>query len=219
MIRLRRFAADTHAVALIEFAYAMPILLALGFAGTEVANLGTTRMRLSQVTLTAADNASRLGMNTALNVRQLWESDINDVLSAADRQARGMGLYANGRVIISSVQKDSAGRQSIAWQRCRGQKRGVSSRFGPQGTNAGDTTSDLAGFQSSGRSIHAPNGGAVIIVEVTYDYQPVTGPFYPSAGGSQMTSEAFFTVRDNRDLSQVYRNPATPQYLCTAYSN
>ena len=215
----RGFVRDTRAVALIEFAYAMPILLAIGLAGTELATLGTTHMRLSQVTLTAADNASRLGTSTALNVRQLFESDINDALAAADRQARGMNLYANGRVVISSVQKDSQGRQTIFWQRCRGQKRGVASRFGPQGTTASTATSDLPGFQASGRNIHAPTGGAVIIVEVFYNYQPVTGPYYPVANGTQLSSEAFFTVRDNRDLTRVYTTPGTPQYLCTNYSS
>lgn len=219
MKMLCRFGQDRRGVTLVEFAYAMPILLAIGFGGAEVANLGITHMRLSQVTLTAADNASRLGSNTPLNVRQLFESDLNDVLAAADRQARGMNLYGNGRVIVSSVQKDQQGRQWIAWQRCRGLKRTFNSRFGPQDTRSANATSDLTGFQTSGRSIHAPTGGAVIIVEVAYDYRPVTGSFYKSVGSNQLTSEAFFTVRDNRDLTQVYRAPGTPQALCNQYTS
>lgn len=212
--RLSDFRCDRRGIAVVEFAYAMPVLLVLGFMGAEVANLATTNMKLSQVTLTAADNASRLGEASTLSVRQLREQDINDVFEAARLQARGMELYRNGRMIISSVQKDASDFQHIAWQRCRGTKPGQTSAFGTQGTKASASNQPLDKISASGRSILASTDGAVILVETFYDYQPVADFSFSALGKRTLGSVAVFTVRDKRDLSRVY-NPDPPATVRT----
>lgn len=218
MIRARlatMFARDRAGVALIEFAYAMPILLVLGFMGTAVADLAANNMRLSQVTLTAADNGSRLGEANTLSVRQLREQDIVDVFEAADRQASGMGLLEHGRMIISSVQKDSSGRQSIKWQRCRGLKPGQVSAFGLPGSTQTDKTKALAEFERRNQRVMAQDDSAVIVVESFYDYQPISSVPWASIGPRELASDAFFTVRDKRDLTAVTNpTPAATVYSC-----
>jgi Flp pilus assembly protein TadG len=64
-------------VALIEFAYSMPILMLLGFTGVELANLAIASMRVSQITMTVADNLSRAKQTVPLGLPQLREVDIN----------------------------------------------------------------------------------------------------------------------------------------------
>ena len=210
--RLRR---DRSGVALIEFAYAMPVLLALGFMGTEVATYALGHMRISQLTLTAADNASRLGEANALSVRQLREQDIDDVFEAARLQSRGLEIYQHGRMIISSLQQDEDGRQTIAWQRCRGLKAGQTSMYGPQGTTADAPDEPLPGIASTGRTILARPDGAVILVETFYDYQPVADFAFSSIGPRGIDSTAVFTVRDKRNLDEVTNpSPAAVVQTC-----
>ena len=213
--RARAFARDRSGLALIEFAYATPVLLLLGFLGSSVADLATTNMKLSQVTLTAADNGSRLGEANTLSVRQLREQDINDVFDAADRQARGMELFKNGRMIISSVQQDDKGRQTIAWQRCRGLRAGDASAFGKPGDKQNDKKKALAEFERRDQRVMAQQDGAVIVVESFYDYQPITKVKWAAQGDRTLASDAFFTVRDRRDLSGVFNpDPKAKVYDC-----
>ena len=220
MNRPHRFRRDRSGLALIEFAYATPVLLVLGFMGSSVADLATTNMKLSQVTLTAADNGSRLGEANTLSVRQLREQDINDVFDAADRQARGMELFKNGRMIISSVQKDDKGRQTIAWQRCRGLRAGDASAFGKPGDTQSDKKKGMPEFERRGQRVMAQDDGAVIVVESFYDYQPITEVKWASLGDRTLASDAFFTVRDKRDLSAVYNpDPKADVYSCNKLTN
>src|SRR3546814_13342544 len=81
-------------------------------------------MRLRQVALHIADNGGRIGNGTVLSVKKISETDINDILTGAGLQAGSLDLYANGRIVLSSLEqmKDSGGkviadRYYIHWQR------------------------------------------------------------------------------------------------------
>jgi hypothetical protein len=70
----------------------------------------------------------------------------------------------------------------------------------------------------AGEQVSAPAGGAVIFVEVAYDYQPLIGLTF--AQNRKITSIASFMVRDSRDLSQIYqRDPLKPSTIakCNVY--
>ena len=56
---LRRLARDRSGLAMIEMAYAAPFLMLLGLGGVEVANYAIIHMRVSQLAVSLADNASR----------------------------------------------------------------------------------------------------------------------------------------------------------------
>jgi Flp pilus assembly protein TadG len=163
--RLRR---DHRGMALIEFALASPVFLALGFSALEVGNLSITAVRVSQIGMTVADNVARAGITLGTAPQQIFESDIEDIFEGARTQGASMGLPQRGRIIVSSLQRNATGGQWIAWQRCYGNKN-VSSSYGVAG--AGRTNNSFAGMGPAGNVITAPTGGAVIFVEVVYDYQ------------------------------------------------
>lgn len=193
---VRRLLGDTGGVAMVEFAYSLPLLLVVTLSGAELTSYITTKMRISQVALHVADNAARIGSGSLLSAKTISESQINDTLTGAGLQAGDLNLYANGRIIISSVQNDTtANRYRIAWQRCRGSKVHPSSYGTPANRN-------VVGVGPTGRQVVAPADGAVMFVEVAYDYQPLfTSTIVPS---SRIVEIAAMTVRDRRDLTQIY---------------
>lgn len=213
----RRLSRDTGGVALIEFAFAAPIVLGIGTYGVEVANYGITQMRVSQIALNLADNASRVGATSSLSVQQLREVDINDVLQAARYQGSKIGLTTNGRITLSSLEQNSGGGQWIHWQRCIGLKRGAGydSSYGVAGDGASGTA--FAGMGETGAKVTAPPASGVMFVEINFDYQPVFGNWV--LGPKKIRYIASFIVRDNRDFSQTWNpDPAATVSSCSAYT-
>ena len=203
-------------VAAVEFALSLPLLLTAGLYGVETANLAVTHMRISQIAMQIADDASRIGDQSALQNKKIYESDINDLLLGGQLQGGGLNVLANGRVIISSLEVvPSTSNQYIHWQRCKGQKP-VTSAYGSQGAG---TTGGLSGMGPPGNMVTANPGDAVMFVEITYVYQPIVGPIF--APKTQISTTASFNVRDSRDLSQVYQldasNPS-PVASCSTYT-
>jgi Flp pilus assembly protein TadG len=241
MRRFRDFASrlrhDRGGLAMIEFALSAPIVLGIGCYGTELANLALVNMRVSQIALNLADNASRVGAFSSLTTQQLREVDINDILQAARYQGTGINLTTNGRITISSLENvaqssDSQPVQRIHWQRCLGLKKGTDydSSYGITATtnvatgttyqpNAGVNTDTTGGDNSSSHpGSTAPDGmgdtgskvvapGGAGVIFVEVNY--LSTPLF----GAWLTAPqrihyvASFVVRDRRDYSQVY-NPA-----------
>lgn len=208
---LRRLGLSERGVAAVEFALILPILLTALLYGGEMAWYMMVQLRVSQVTLQVADNASRIGDTSTLTNRKIYEGDINDVMLGANLDGgKVLNLLANGRVIISSLQVDSSGRQVIQWQRCKGAKTATST-YGLQGELK------PAGLGPTGQEVTAPANDAVIFVEVQYDYKPlITGALISN---KTIKSTAAFNVRDSRDLTQVYQtSPAGTVASCSTYT-
>lgn len=203
--RLGALPRDRSGVALTEFALALPLLLAAGLGGIETANLAVTTLRVNQVAMQIADNASRIGDTSSLENRKIYESDINDLLLGSNIQAgASIDLYEHGRVIVSSLEvvPDTDDQQYIHWQRCKGIKNHPSS-YGSQGDGLDGT---LTGMGPVGEEVMAQRGEAVIFVEVSYDYQPLVAGFF--GDDRIITSTSAYTVRDSRDLTQIYQRDA-----------
>lgn len=216
---MRKLRSDTSGIAMIEFAYALPLLMVLGGYGIEMANLATVNQRVSQSALALADNMSRVGAESVLSTVQIRESDINDSFIGLTRQTGTLNLTSNGRVILSSLEQNASGGQWIHWQRCIGTKN-VTSSYGAAGTGA--TGTSFAGMGSASARITAPPSSAVMFVEVVYDYRALFGTmFFPAR---TIRYEASFVVRDSRDLAGpsgagVYNpNPAAPVYSCNNFT-
>lgn len=207
-VALARLAASRSGVAATEFALALPFLLGAGLMGIDVANRAIVQTEVSQLAAQIADNASRIGDTSTLEDRKIYESDIDDLLRGAELQGGDkLGLYQHGRVIVSSLEvvPGTDDQQYIHWQRCAGKKAHVSS-YGLEGDGLG---SGLAGIGPAGREVRAFKDEAVIFVEVAYDYQSIVGSRF--GFGGEITSTAAFTVRDDRDLTQIYqRDPDDP---------
>ena len=198
---LRRLARARGGVAMTEFALSLPILLIAGLWGTETANLAITHMRVNQLAAHIADNGSRIGDTSTLSDRKIYESDINDLIYGAGMQGgRELNIFKHGRIVISSLQvDDDNGNQYIDWQRCKGEKT-FSSTFG----NEGDGQAvPISGMGPDGEEVTAMPGDAVIFVEIAYDYQPLVGMGFST--DETIHTIASFTVRDDRDLSEIYQ--------------
>jgi Flp pilus assembly protein TadG len=208
-------ARDRSGVAMIEFAFSMPLVLMIGLYGLESANLALINLRVSQIALTLADNSSRVGIIDSNQVEQLREIDMNDVLQAARSQGSTIDLTTRGRITVSSLETDNAGVQRIHWQRCIGQRSGTNydSSYGTTIVTAGTdtTTSGYAGtlapngMGDAGQKVNAPTNGGVMFVEINYDYKPIVGQWL--FGAARIHYVASFIVRDNRVFTQIY-NPS-----------
>ncbi|WP_066533211.1 TadE/TadG family type IV pilus assembly protein [Erythrobacter sp. CCH5-A1] len=202
---------DVSGLAMVEFAFAAPLVLGMGMLGTDTAYLVITHLQVSQIAMQVADNASRVGEEDTLAARRVYESDIIDTLLGAEKLGENISIFQQGRVIISSLQQNAQGGQWIAWQRCRGAKN-YNSSYGVQGDGA--TGTSFPGMGVPGRYITASPGTAVMFVEVAYDFRSITP--MNIFNNQQIVYTAAFNVRDNRDLSQLYTGG--PVARCNVYS-
>lgn len=209
---LQRLSRDRSGVAMIEFAVLGPIIMVAGLYGTETANFALTSMKINQVAAQIADNASRVGDTSTLQNRRIYEGDINDVFVGAQLQTGKLDLFQNGRVIISSLEvRPGTSTQYIHWQRCRGLKQ-VNSSYGLENEDMPN------GMGPGGGEVFAMDDDAVIFVEVQYTYKPLISAQF--LGTPEITTIASFTVRDQRDITQIYQeDPAAPDPVqsCSTY--
>jgi hypothetical protein len=206
--KLARFVRETRATIIIEMAFAVPLLVLLGFGGLEMAYLTLANTRISQIGLSAADNASRVAAGASLSLPQIRELDINEVFTGVEEQAEGLDFKQHGRVILSSLERNPEGGQWIHWQRCYGDLN-VTSSYGLEGT--GKTGTSFKGMGPKDREVTAAAGTAVMFVEIVYEYQPLA--FGKWLGPRTIRSTAAFNIRESRDLAKVY-GPGTKS-ACT----
>lgn len=207
----RSLADDRSGLALIEFAFAAPLVLGMGMLGTETASLVIAHLQVSQIAMQVADNTSRVGEVDQLTSKKVFERDIAESLIGAEKLGDSIDLFEQGRVIVSSLQRNSQGGQWIAWQRCRGAKQHNSS-FGVQGNGA--TGTGFPGMGVPGRYITASSGTAVMFVEVAYDFDAPTP--LSLFDGQEIRYTAAFNIRDSRDLTQLYAGG--PVARCNVFS-
>jgi len=194
----RSLGRNVRAAVIIEMAFAIPLLVLIGFGGLEMANLTLTHTRISQLGLNTADNASRIAAGSNLAQPQVREVDINEVFLGLEKQAGGLDFKSRGRVILSSLEQNKDGGQWIHWQRCYGNM-SVSSAFGPQGTGA--TGTNFKGMGPKDREVTASAGTAIMFVEISYQYKPML--YGKWLGPRTIRSTAAFNIRESRDLSGV----------------
>lgn len=225
--RARRLRDCNSGLALTEFAFSLPILLALGLYGFETANLAIANMRISNMAMLAADNAAR-------QRDSIDEANVIELLTGTKMTGNGLKFAPNGRVILTQLEAtpDNSA-QWIRWQRCDGALN-VSSRYGgprnasgaliTNGTeiyNADRVTASSAPSSFShasarigavgpaGRQISAQPGTAVMLVEVYYDYQPIVGSW--TTGPTRLRYENAFNVRQRNDHSLKNAARNTPK--------
>ena len=211
--RAARFAARLRGcesgLAFVEFAMSLPVLVTLSLVGLETANLAMAHLRVSNIAMLTADNAGRVRDS-------IDEADVIELMTGAKMTGDSIRFRQNGRIILSSVELNTAGSggtstgQWIRWQRCDGAKN-VVSNYGPQ--DSGRTTSSLQAFGVAGSQIAATSGTAVMLVEVVYDYQPlVSNSIF---GARQIRYESAFNVRQRNNQQITNYGNATPKSCST----
>lgn len=191
--QLRRLRCE-RGTALIEFAVALPVLLTFVVGGMELTNYVLVQMKINRIASMTADNASRLRT-------PMTESYVNQLFTGVDKAGGDINFKTHGRVILSSVQNNSAGNgQWIRWQRCFGNLP-VNSKYGTQGK--GQSNNSLPTVNG----LQAQSGSALMYAEVYYDYQPIitNSSFNPG----RVTQEASYVVRQRTDFSISGSNAST----------
>lgn len=210
---LARLAGDERALALTEFAFAAPVLVALGMTGLETAYFAIANLRLTQIAAIAADSASR--------VREgIDEADVVELLAGAKMTGSQIGFAENGRIILSSLEQNAPGGgastgQWIRWQRCDGAKN-VASSYGLE--DKGRNDSSLQAMGPAGKQIAAIPGTAVMFVEVVYDYQPLISNRI--LGNRLFRTTVAFNVRQrtNQALTNSSNLPDSQRMICTRFA-
>lgn len=203
-LHLRRLLRSRRAVSAVEFALLAPLMTTMGLGAIEISNMAMTYTRVSQVAIQLADNASRAKQASGPTGGMMREYDVNDAFAQVDTLYPGLKIYTNGRIILSSLERNASGGQWIHWQRCKGSYTTGVSKYGTQGTGA--TGTSFAGMGPTGSVLTADAQSAIMFVEVYYQYQPI---FFKIGGAASPTiyrASAMY-VRDDRDLTQIY-NPA-----------
>ena len=206
---------DRSGLAMIEFAYSLPLLSVMIMTGGELTNFTSVRMRISQVVIHVADNAARMGSGSLLSVKTISETQINDLFTGANLQGGKLNLLANGRMILSSLQDHDNGvplKYGLKWARCRGAKN-------PTWAYSENSPSwgAIDGWGPTGSQVTAPSGGATMVVEIFYTYQPIISA--KVAPKTTMTEIAAMTVRDNRDLTTIYNTEGATASSCSTFSS
>lgn len=184
---------DERGVALIEFAFSLPLLMILILVGLEFTNFILAEHRVRAIASMTADNASRLRT-------QMSEAYINQLFVGVDKAGASIGFKDKGRVVLSSVQNNTNGDgQWIRWQRCFGNL-AYNSKYGVQGKGQNDTSlPNVNGLQ-------AQPGSAVMYVEAEYRYEPII----PSSflANRTIAEEVAFVVRQRSDFAISGTNPS-----------
>ena len=227
-MKLRR---DRRGLALLEFAFTLPLVLAVGGWGIELSNLALCNLRVSQYALNLADDASRVGQSAASGVTNMREADANDVLQGARLQGASIGLTTRGRVTLSSLENiqqnyDSGPVQRIHWQRCAGAMSGTGYDSSYGTTRVTDGTDDKQANAGTAvptgmgdtAKVMAPTDSGVMFVEVNYLYKPLFGSLYLGSTPRIVHYVASFIVRDNRSFVQIYATPNTIASTCDKHN-
>ncbi|MDT0508605.1 pilus assembly protein TadE [Novosphingobium sp. MMS21-SN21R] len=198
---VRRLASCRSGVSVVEFALVMPVILSIGLYGVEIAYLNTVDMKLSEIALTLADNASRLGQtdNSAVTPT-VTEDDVNEVMLGARAQGDTINIGTRGRIILTSLERDSAtGKQFIHWQRCFGSL-ARQSAYGNATSRNGLNGAVITGLGSGPNKVTATSSStAVMFVEVYYSYTGLVGDTFVS--NRVIKKEGAYLIRDERNLT------------------
>jgi hypothetical protein len=168
--RLRALARDARGIAMVEFAYTLPIFIGFGLVGLEFTNVVLARQKTERIAATLADLV-------AANQVPPNERQIGDMFEAVPEIARPFGFADDGNVVITAVigledQAEGGLRNKVAWQRCL-RSGSHQSAIGRQWNGSIDII--------DGPSVDLPGGlelgqnQMVIVAEVFFPYSPVMG--------------------------------------------
>ena len=214
-------------VAFLEFAFALPVVLALGLLGLETANYAMANLRVSQIAMLTADNAARVRDS-------IDEGDIVELFTGAKMSGSNINFAQNGRIILTDLEQSSNGtKQWVRWQRCDGalsytptpaalrpQTSGGSNitngteiygtdRQTASTSPSSEAKASLTSVGSGSNVISAQAGTAVMVVEVAYNYQPIIPNSFLQ--GKQITYVSAFNVRQRTDQTLRNINRITPK--------
>jgi hypothetical protein len=95
MALIQRFIRNSHGGAMLEFAFAMPVMLGMLMGGFEFARFALVNQKMERVTTFVGDLVAR--------AEALDEGDFDDYFAAAGQLGVPFDLFADGNIIVTSV--------------------------------------------------------------------------------------------------------------------
>jgi len=205
LFRAPRLLGNESGMALVEFALSLPLVIALGIGGFELAHFALTNMRVNQIALSVADNAGRV-------LNGIDEADVTEVFAGARITGDPIDFEQKGRVVLSSLQHNGLENedegQMVNWQRCWGEL-DAAPLYAVE--NDGRTDGSLQGMGPPAQQIASVRGTAVMFVEVTYNYEPMIGGVLSPR---RIRYESAFIVR-NRTNNDITNIGSIPESTCS----
>jgi Flp pilus assembly protein TadG len=171
---------NTRGGVMIEFAFAMPLLITLLLGGVELGRYVLLHQKLDRTAMTVSDLVAR--------VTSVTPTDLDTVLTAADLVMAPFEFSDKGLVIISAVKKLSAGGSpKVIWQRSGAGSLSVPSALGVEGGNAVIPDSELV-----------DDIQGIVVGETYYEYTPWFITMIPS---STIRHVAYFRPRLSNEVT------------------
>jgi Flp pilus assembly protein TadG len=169
---------DDRGSVMLEFAFAMPLLLTILLGGIELGRYVLLHQKLDRTAMTISDLVSR--------VTQVTPAELDTIFLATDLVMAPFAMGDRGAVIVSSVMEDS-GTPKIVWQRTGSGTLTVTSEVGVQGGTA--TISDPEMLST---------GEGIIVGESYFDYSPWLVEIIPTV---RLRHVASFRPRLNNEVA------------------
>lgn len=148
----RRLFRNDRGGVMIEFGFAMPVLVLLMLGGVEIGRYVLLHQKLDRTAMTVSDLIAR--------VQTVTVAEVDTVFTAANLVMEPFTFASQGTVVISSVKVDG-GSPKVIWQRAGAGTLSITSTIGTQGGNATISDNDLVTVNES-----------IIIGETYYQYTP-----------------------------------------------
>ena len=151
-----RFRRDGRGGVMLEFAFAMPILVGLLMDEVEFARFALVNQKMERVTSFVGDFVAR--------AEALDEADFDDYFAAADQLGRPFDLFDGGNIIVTSVTGEAGGPE-VLWQQIGAGNVTEPSQVGVPGDPA-----------VLPLNVNVDEGEGLVVTEVYFDYEPFLLP-------------------------------------------
>ena len=150
------FFRDRRGGVMLEFAFAMPVMIGLLMGAVEFARFALVNQKMERVTSFVGDFVAR--------AEALDEADFDDYFAAADQLGQPFDLFDAGNIIVTSVIGEATGPE-ILWQQI----------------GAGHVTEpSLVGLPGDAAvlplNFNVDEGEGLVVTEVYFDYEPFLLP-------------------------------------------
>ena len=151
---LKRFHRCEKGIALVELAFAMPVLLVMLSGVIEMSRYILIHHKILRLTSEISDLVTQ---SPSMSV-----AEMNVLFSAADYLIHPFDLSTNGVIIISSVSGTGEDPVKVNWRQCGAGNLSVTGMVGAEGANA-----------TVPNNLDVDPLDNIIIAEVYYDYEPL----------------------------------------------
>lgn len=171
--KLRDILGDNRGTALVEFAFALPVLITLTVGGIDMASYLLLNMKLQNAAFAVADLTAR--------DKTLSEDQLDNIMQAVEHIVKPFEFGTAGITIVSGIVADEDGAVSVGWQ-----------REGAGAATANSTIGAVGDEPVLPTDLTLSANETLIAAEVVYNYEPLFGLIQQS---TEIRKIAYFRPR------------------------